>query len=347
MGKWEGDNMELNVAMVSPYDVRCGVATYTEQLNPELSRLGCVVYGIKLPRFGKKNSEILQNVVDAIPIDQIDLIHVQHEYGLYQNLEKSFYRGLETLNKPIVTTLHSVGAWEVDKIIAAVSTKVIVHNEFCFKRYNHSNAGIIPHGCQILKEPSPPKEECKKSLGIDPRTPLVGYLGFISSYKGLETLIDAMVNVPKAGLLIAGGWHSGEGTEYIFNLKEHTLNVLPSRCKWLGYVSDKDLSRVYGAMDLVVYPSRFATESGALLQALSHGKAVIANRLYPFKEKEKLGALQTFKNTKQLTQKIKNLLNNVELRQNLENGAKKYCEINSWTNIAEKHVKLYEQVLNP
>jgi len=151
--------------------------------------------------------------------------------------------------------------------------------------------------------------------------------------------------VPKAALLIAGGWHVQEETEYITQLKEVSLAALPNRCQWLGYVPNEQLPTAYGAMDLVVYPSRFSTESGALIMALSHGKAVIASNLPPFREKEKVGALMTFKGVKDLAAKIKRLLNDEELRRQLEQGAKKYVAETSWDKVAEKHIKLYEDLL--
>lgn len=337
--------MTLKIAMISPFFVRCGIYTYTMNLCKALADLDCEIFGIRLPRFGGKTEGILQNVVDSIPVDKVDLIHVQHEYGLYRNLEKTFFLTLKRLGKPIVTTMHAVGAWEIDRVIADVSDRIVVHNEFCFRRFGYPKTGIIPHGASPLKSPPPPKEECKKSLGIQAKAAVVGYLGFISSYKGLETLIEAMIKVPKAALLIGGGWHTERETEYIFNLKEYTLQVLPRRCRWLGFVSDEDLSRVYGSMDLMVYPSRFATESGALITALSHGKAVIASNIAPFKEKEKVDALTTFKDVKNLRRKIKRLLRDDEYRLKLEEGAKKYCEETSWKSVGQKHLILYRSLL--
>jgi glycosyltransferase involved in cell wall biosynthesis len=99
-------------------------------------------------------------------------------------------------------------------------------------------------------------------------------------------------------------------------------------------------------MDILIYPSIYATESGALLTAISHGKAVIASNVSPFKEKEKQGALMTFKGVDDLTRKIKKLLKNDELRHKLEGGAKAYAESVSWNNIAQKHIELYESVLS-
>jgi len=339
--------MGLSVALVSTWKQRCGVANYSENLANALAKQGVNVYVVRIPRFGYKDAKIFQNIIDVIPLDKVQIIHVQHEYGLYSGLDKNFFPTLKKLGKPIVTTMHSVGNWEIDPIIATVSNKVIVHNEFCHRRLGDiGEVCVIPHGMTPLQTPLPPREVCRKHMGIQSGVSIVGYLGFISSYKGLETLIEAMVKVPNVALLIGGGWFIEQETDYIINLKERASKLLPNRCQWLGYVPDDDMNMVYGAMDMVVYPSRFMTESGALLMALSRGKAVIATDLAPVREKAKQGTLMTFKSVNDLTKKIKHLISNPDLRQKFEDAATKFTEENSWSpNIAQKHIELYENLV--
>jgi len=333
----------MRIAMVTPHGVKCGIYTYSRDLSKALAEKGIEVCIIRLPRFGRKTSQILQQVVNQIPVQDVDLIHVQHEYGLYAGLDGGFYGGLNRLEKPIVSTCHAVGNLTVDRVIDEVSDKVIVHNKFCKKRFSFKSE-IIPHGCTPSKTMD--REKAMKKLGIDPRIPLVGYCGFISEYKGLETLIDAVSKIQESGLLIGGGWHTELGTTYIARINEKSHRLLPHRCKWLGFVPDDELPMAYGAMDIVVYPSIYSTESGALLMALSHGKAVIASRIGPFKEKEKLGALTTFRGVNSLVKKIRLLLKDEELRASLEEGARAYVEANSWSKVSEQHIELYEELLS-
>ena len=332
----------MKVAMVTPWGkrIRCGIRTYSENLVGALANLGVEVYVVRLPRFGKKMPELLQLVVDQIPFDKVDLVHIQEEYGLYQGLEGGFYGALVGAGKQLVSTMHAVGNWEVDSVVSEVSDKVIVHNKFCQERFGHSDKTVvIPHGCAIAE--CVPMEGAKESYGLKPDWPIVGYLGFISQYKGLETLIEAMEGITDAGLIIGGGWHTEVETTYIAQLKQRSFEALPGRCQWMGFVPDEDLPRAYGAMDVVVYPSRFATESGALLTALSHGKAVIASNLTPFREKKRHGALTTFKDVSDLRRKIRKLLKDGDARRDLEKGARRYAEENSWPKVAERHLELY------
>ena len=244
-----------------------------------------------------------------------------------------------------MTTCHNVGNFLADTTIATASDAVIVHNEFCARHFSAPKKPvIIPHGCSPAT--CPPAEECKKAFGIDPRVPIVGYLGFVSPVKGLETLVEAMRGVSEAALLIGGGWFTGRETSYIMGLKQWSLQVLPGRCQWLGYVPDERLATAYGAMDLLVYPSRGATESGALLTGLAHGRPTIASALPPFKEKERKGALITFRNVEDLRRKIRRLLKDEGLRLKLAEGARRYAESVKWyPTIAERHIRLYREVI--
>jgi glycosyltransferase involved in cell wall biosynthesis len=332
----------VNVGLVTTWHVHCGIATYSEALAEALVQQGVNVYVVRVPRFGKKTPEIFSSIVDKVPVDKVDLWHVQHEYGIWQEFEGVFFPALKRLGKPVVVTMHAVGMWNIDEVIAQHGDRIIVHNKYCASRFP-SWTTIIPHGARLVE--CPPKDECKKKLGIDVRIPVVGYLGFISPYKGLEVLFEATDKVSNAALLIGGGWHVGEETVYMTHLKEKSLKLLPRRCMWLGFVPDDLLSTVYGAMDVFVYPSRFATESGALITALGHGKAVVASDLAPFREKSKSGALITFKDRRDLTRKIKSLLSNKESRERLEEAAKKYVLSTSWEKVAEEHLELYEELL--
>jgi glycosyltransferase involved in cell wall biosynthesis len=334
------ENKRLKVAQITPWGCKCGIFSYTRDLSLALAQEDVDVFIIRLPRFGEKTIEILQNVVDKIPKD-VDLVCCQHEYGLYQLMEKPFYAMLKQLGKPIVTTVHAPG-FKNDGVISAGSDRVIVHNQFCSGRFKYPSV-IIPHGTSVVK--CPEKDVCKKAYGIDPRIPVVGYLGFIGEMKGLETLISAMTKVSNAALLMCGGWHLGEGTAYMWSLKDKTNALLQGRCHWAGFVPDEQLSTAYGAFDILCYPSNYGTESGSLLLGLSHGKATIASNIPPFREKEQKGALVTFKDVDDLADKIKFLLENEAERCKLEEAAMKFAESTSWDKVAKMHISLYEEVL--
>jgi len=335
--------LDLKIAVISTWKTRCGIATYSEALCHALANLGVEIYVVRFPRFGRKSSETMRDIAERVPRDKVSLIHLQNEYGLFQGFDIDLYKYLQALGKPLVTTMHAVGHIQFDPAVYQLSSKVIVHNKYCARQFRFPSV-IIPHGVKIVD--CPPMEECKKAWGIDARMKIVGYCGFIAPNKGIEMLLEAVAKLENVGLLIAGGWHtSGADTQYVNDLKQASFSLLPNRCQWIGYVPDDKLKIAYGAMDMVAYPSLSMTESGALLTALGHGKAVVASDLPPVREKKELGALTTFTNIEDMTTKIKQIFEDAELRQKLEEGAKAYTESVSWDKVAQKHIELYESIL--
>lgn len=346
-----GGKDKVKIALVTSWGVKCGIATYSADLARALAEEGVEVYVVRMPRFGRKSAEIMLDIADRIPYKDVDLIHVQHEYGIWQGFDPAFFTAVRMHGKPIVTTMHAVGNWELDILISGVSNRVIVHNEFCASRFQFPNVQIIPHGVTPAEVTAP--ELAKPMMHIDKNVPIVGYLGFISNYKGLENLITAMTKVHKVGLMICGGWHVDTPNEYISRLQEWSKKLLEKRVLWMGYIPDDKLADAYGAMDILVYPSRFATESGALLHGIAYGKAIIASNVEPFKEKEREGAVMTFTDSDDLAAKIEYLLTDTSegasraRREKLEQGAKEYAQRCSWPVVAKQHVRLYEEVLTP
>ena len=325
----------MRIAMISPYQVKCGIFTYSRDLYTALAKHDVETYIISWPRFGHKTQALVENVTRKIPKD-VDLIHVQHEYGLFAGHDALFYDGLKAHDKPIVTTMHAVGNNVVDRIVSVGSDKVIVHNDYC-KRVFLDKSTIIHHGC--LSVDPMPVEKAKKIMGIPTKLPIIGYVGFISQHKGIDDIILAVEPIEEAGVVIGGGWHQGTDTDYMNMLKELGNQRLGGRIQWTGFVEENRLSTVYGCMDIVVVASRFATESGALLTAMAHGKPIIARNLPPFKEKN----LLTFDNAVDLSARISEVLDN-NLLEKMGAESMAYARDNSWEIIAAQHKKLYKSL---
>lgn len=329
----------MKIALVTSWNVRCGIATYSQDLANALAQEDVEVYVVRLSRFGAKTPDLMVDTADRIPYDKVDLVHIQHEYGIFQGLEAPFFTSVRSHGKPIVTTMHAVGDWDKDTLISKASNKIVTHNMNCHDRFMHPSI-VIPHGV-ISAEPTE-RKLAKTMLNIAKDAPVVGYLGYISNYKGLETLVTAMTKVPKAGLLICGGWFTRQSTDYINDLQNWSVKLLGKRVQFTGYIPDEKLADAYGAMDILVYPSRFATESGALLHAIGYGKAIIASNVPSFKEKEPY--IMTFNDVADLAARINMLLENEEARYALELNARRYAAENSWASVAKRHVELYRNL---
>jgi len=332
----------MKIGIVSPFHVKCGVSTYTEDLAMALSMQGAEVYIIRLNRFGRKDINYFETLATR-RIPKVDLILVEHEYGIYEGGEGAFYGTLRQRSgaTPVVTTMHSVSIPIPDEIISENSDAVIVHNKFCQERYAHEST-VIPHG--VHQAEPVPQDEAKRALGLE--GPVVGMFGFVAPYKGYEFAIRQIgMEFPGVTLLAVGGWHFDLETTYIARMKDLANSLAPGQVRWTGWAEKEMLPTYFGAVDVGIYPNIFATESGALLTMLGYGKCVLANSLAPVREKEGEGALMTYKNEGEFVMKLEELLGKPELREKYEEGAKKYSEKNSWSNIAKMHIKLFEELL--
>ncbi|WP_127792890.1 glycosyltransferase family 1 protein [Agromyces sp. LHK192] len=99
-------------------------------------------------------------------------------------------------------------------------------------------------------------------------------VGTLEPRKGLSSLIDAMARpgVPKVPLLIAGptGWGGVDVAEFAAR-----AGLGPGRVRALGSVSDADLAVLYQRASVFVMPSLAEGFGLPVLEAFSHGTAVI------------------------------------------------------------------------
>ncbi len=348
----------MNIGMVTPWKCRCGISDYSYQLSMALSE-HLKVYIVRMQRFGRRNTEFMQFLpMRRIPetLEEgrykpvIDLLHVQHEYGLFVEYEKPFFEQLSPLGLTVVTTMHATGNFKFDKIVAENSDEIIVHNQHCQDLLSRQgiHSKIIPHGCGPA-DPLP-KDKAMKAmkqlLNFETERPIAGVFGFISEYKNYEDLIESILRT-EGHLLIVGGWHFPGMKEEAkkAELLELTRRAAPGRVSFTGWIPDNLLPMIFGAVDVVVSNHRYASESGSLLKALSYGKPVLATAIRPFLAKEKEGALKTFDSKQTLIDNLKTLLENEDERKKLEEGARRYAENNSWAKVAQAHVELYESLL--
>lgn len=337
----------MKVALLTSWLVKCGISSYSWFLSHALAQLGCEVYVVRLNRFGGKDEAYYRNYAEEVPYEEVDIISVQHEYGLFNWCELAFYSGLKTrmdlLSKrvPVVTTMHSTGNLRVDRIVKSNSDAVVVHNQHQANEFRF-DCNIIPMGIRKVGELSPP-EFAKRRWGVEGKT--VGMFGFLSEYKGLETLIRAVAQMPDVTLLVGGGWHIDAETPYIVGIKTYAHNLAPNRVRFLGYVAEEDLANYFSACDVVVYGHQFISESMAVNTALAHRKAVLTSYQPAFIEKERENVLMTFRNVDDLAGKLRALLNEPELRATLEKNAADYAFKHSWEFSAKEHLSLFESLI--
>lgn len=123
-------------------------------------------------------------------------------------------------------------------------------------------------------------------LDDQPKTgrPALLFFGAIRDYKGVDLLLRAMPTVlndfPEAHLTIAGEpfFSRGETAKNLQRLIKG-LGIESSVTTIFRYIEDREISALFGAADVAVFPYRSASQSGALTVAYAHGVPVIAGRV--------------------------------------------------------------------
>jgi glycosyltransferase involved in cell wall biosynthesis len=364
----------LEVNLVTSWDERCGIATYSAFLAQELGKNAKVyVTGLQ-----KKNALSPYFAMLGLRVARShDLVHVQFEYGLFSSLKLGrktltafasllFYLGLAHGNRRVVTTMHeprktvTAGGKSgffytrlLDKLILTVSDLIVVHTleskQLMEKLYglDKSKLRVIPHG-SYQKPKLLDKEECKRKFGLQGKT-VVTILGFVTPKKGHDLVIPLLPHLdPNIQLVMAGGPQTDSDAQFLEKLKKLAeQNHCLDRVTFTGYLSD--LSPILNATDLAVLPYRFVTDSGVLHLLVSYRVPILASDLAAFKEiQQEYGCIELFKaeDTQDLLAKLQSLLSNAQLKDSLKIKCDDIWNATKWSTIARRHIEVYGEVLS-
>lgn len=138
-----------------------------------------------------------------------------------------------------------------------------VHSEL--RAYSDAPALFSPHPLfENFGERVERSEACVR-LGLDPANRYVLFFGLIRDYKGLDLLLDAWVQLRRAGrtegrrLIVAGEFYTAR-EPYLNRIADNGLQdevLLHDR-----FIPDDDVKYYFSAADFVVQPYKTATQSG-------------------------------------------------------------------------------------
>lgn len=333
------------ISLITPWRVRCGIATFSEQLAQGYAHHGREVYVSVLSRFSEKQPIYYNWLVSRAP--DVDVFVVQHEYGLYLGNEGSLYDTIGDRKTPVVTEMHSTGNYNVDPGILARSDRVIVHNDYCAGRLpRNDKTVVIPHPVPMPKRIMG-RDEARRELKLPLDKKIVLVFGFITPAKGHDVAVRAVAKMPDDVLLaIAGGWHTDENTPFISEVSGLAGRLLGKRALWLGYVPNDKMPATFGAADVILMAYKQATESGAFMTAIAHHKAVVASRLPNFAEKERHGIVKVFQEEEDLPGILQGILDDDEERLRMEGAAARFAGENSYARIAARHLELFDSLVS-
>ena len=184
--------------------------------------------------------------------------------------------------------------------------------------------------------------------GIRDDEPVVLFVGGLDEqhyFKGLHVLMEAIKSVPTAILMVVG---SGS----LLNAYVRRANELGigERVVFAGKISDAELPDYYRAAQVLALPSIDRSEAYGLVltEAAATGLPAIASSLPGVRTvvlDGETGLLVRPGDVTALTQAIKKILSNGELRAKFGQAARVLAESLSWQLCGERYVKLYREIL--
>lgn len=120
------------------------------------------------------------------------------------------------------------------------------------------------------------------SINLDPSKRHILFFGFIRDYKGLDLLIDSMLDLSHEFHLIIAGECYGDFSKYERQIEQ---NGLKDRVHIFNrYIPDKEVKFFFSASDVCVLPYKSATQSGITAIANHFALPVIATDVGGLKE---------------------------------------------------------------
>ena len=379
------ENNAKRIGYFSTYPPReCGIANFTKDLVDSISKIDGLkpsiiainekgaIYDYKRCvkwRIDRNDAEDYVKAAEYVNSSNIQLLVVQHEFGLYGGDYGEYIRlFLDNVKKPVITTLHTVQpnfdqkAIEVLKYIAEKSEAIIVIARAAIDMLKHQGIPykkcvVIPHGC--------PSVNCKNNIAVKESLGLKGRLvastfGLINSGKGIEYAIQALPEVikkePRIIYLIIGETHpevrKHEGEKYRNELTRLVSELgLEEHVRFTNrFVTKHELIKFLQATDIYLTPyiSPNQISSGALIYALGAGKAVISTPYYHAVEvlANDRGILCKFEDSASIAEGI-NKLSDESFRTEIQRKAYKYSRRFLWKNVAKKYVTVMKTVTEP
>jgi glycosyltransferase involved in cell wall biosynthesis len=372
------------VAFIGNYLPRqCGIATFTtdlcEAFAAKFSKTTCIVLPINDIDAGyaytnrvrfelvEKDIASYHRAADFLNINNVDLVCLQHEYGIYGGVAGSHILALlRKLRMPVVTTLHTIlkepdtNQRRVLEEIVALSDRVVVMSERAveFLKEIYSVAAdkidMIPHGIPDIPFVDPSFH--KDLFGVEGKMVLLSF-GLLSANKGIEDVIAAMPSIlakyPNVVYMVVGATHPNvlrhDGETYRLSLQRLARNkgVEDHVIFYNRFVSIEELLEFISATDIYITPYLTATQitSGTLAYTLGAGKAIISTPYWYAEEMlaEERGVIVPFQKPDAIAEKVLELLNNESKRHAMRKRAYLFGRAMIWSEVAQRYMESFQR----
>lgn len=378
------DNKEkpVRTIFVSSYvPRRCGLASFTKDLTSSINELNpesmAEIIAIESDdaehyypwevkyKISRDDLESYYRAAEYVNQSSADVVSLQHEFGLYGGEAGEYiFNFLRNINKPIVTTLHTIldkpsaKQKEIMFRLSEISDHLVAMmpdaKERLEKNYgiDRKKIAIIHHG--VAECPQTIKSSKRKFGWANNKVLLAS--GLIGPNKGFDFVIEAMPEIlesfPETIFVIVGQTHP----DIIKNVGEVYRNGLKKRAKELAvdknvvfvnkYLPKEKLLAYYEACDIYLTPhlERGQITSGTLAYALGMGKVCISTP-YTYAKgmlAQNRGLLVGFKSPTQIARAVKRVFRSPKLSLELAENAYSLGQKMRWPRVAQRYLNLFK-----
>src|ERR1700680_609741 len=309
-----------------------------------------------------------QEAAEFLNFHNIDMVCLQHEYGIFGGPAGShILHLLRGLKMPVVTTLHTVlrepdsDQLRVMEEIAELSDRLVVMSQLSSQflqeifKVPGSKIDMVPHGVPDLPFLDP--NFYKDRFGVEGKAVLLTF-GLLSPNKGIENVIQAMPQIlskhKNVVYIVAGATHPHilrrEGDKYRASLQALAKEAgVESQVIFHNrFVAPEEMVEFIGAADIYITPYRYEAQvvSGTLAYALGAGKAIISTPYWHALEllDDRRGALVPFQNPDAIAQKTIELLDTPALRHAMRKRAYLFARDMIWKKAAQGYMESFTRV---
>ncbi len=257
----------------------------------------------KLPRRLLKLAEAMINLLALVvrfTFSPPDVVHVQYLPMLRWRVPLDFWflEFCQAKGSTVVLTVHDLMPHDTSSQYKTVFLKlyrrvdrIICHSDHIKVRLQQEfdvpegKIEVIPHGPFFYDLPTHDSTTILRTFGVEDGQVLFLWQGIIFPYKGIDLLLRAwqkLERTNRTACLVIAGTGAPELLDQI-RTQVGTLGLNNVRLNF-RFIATEELVALYRAADVVVYPYRAITTSGALATGLALGKTIVASDLPVFRE---------------------------------------------------------------
>ncbi len=360
---------------------QCGIATFTADLSSAIRhrypKLDTFVVAMNDPEqaypypdcvrieIAQEELASYRRAAALLNRRQVDVLSVQHEYGIYGGKAGSHVLALmRDAAMPIVTTLHTIlaepdaGQWAAMDEVIRLSERIVVmssHGAGLLRKVHGVPRGkidLIPHGIPSV----PFQSQDKDRLGLGGK-PVILTFGLLAPDKGIESVIEAMPGIlerfPETVYVVLGATHPnikaqhGESYRRMLQERARELGVADSIIFHNRFVALEELTGFLAAADIYITPYLKMEQitSGTLAYALGSGKAVISTPYLYAKEllADGRGILVPCRDPAAITREVVGLLGNDAGRMAMRRRAAEFGKTMTWPVVAGSYMASFRR----